>query len=369
VPVEPFTALLKTHRLDDDSPAFEYPNGAVRAVAYSPEIHDLALVTRDGALAVWSPGGVRAQFLTRNSPDTRYAFSPDGKAVASCDPTRGEDVASVKLWKVREYLEVGDTSEHTSWRMPHPNALAFSPDGKTLAVGGGEGLMRVYDVESGRLRVVCQSGPGMIHFLAVTPDGRTLVSVGHDFSIQFRDLATGLESRRPTIASLLSPPNCLAFSPDGKNMVFARTPQGSPPSESGYAEFGNVAWDQRVIQMLPTSHLGLSLRTRGGKFEGRVMQSRHAILALAFSPDGHFLASVGGEHGGEGEAKLWDAGTGELIADLKGHKRYVTCLAFSPDSRFLVTAGGWAGGPGGEVKIWELNAPDAPRPVERDPRR
>ena len=94
-------------------------------------------------------------------------------------------------------------------------------------------------------------------------------------------------------------------------------------------------------------------RGRTGEIESS-RTARHAILALAFSPDGRILASAGGDHEGQGEAKLWDVSSGDLLADLKGHRRTVECLSFSPDGKTLVTAGGWANGPG-EVKLWDLS--------------
>ncbi len=312
-------------------------------------------MTRDGALAVWSreTRGVRARFLNCNSPLARYAFSPDGKAVAYCDPTKDEAAASIKFWKVRESLEDGREYEHASWKFAHPNALAFSPDGKTLAVGGSKGWMRVFDVESGNWRFGSKSGTGIIELLAITPDGQTLVSVRNDRSMEFTDLKTNRDTRLPTILSRQSPPNCLAFRPDGKTMVFTLTGWGAPARRIE-EEFGSIDWNQRSIDMVPLSHLGLVPPAETDKVEGRVLESGHAVLALAYSPDGHILASAGGDQHGEGEVKLWDARTGELRGDLKGHRRIVTCLAFSPDSRFLVTAGGWSHP--GEVKIWDLRS-------------
>lgn len=55
----------------------------------------------------------------------------------------------------------------------------------------------------------------------------------------------------------------------------------------------------------------------------------------------------------EGEVKLWDVATGELIADLKGHHLTVECVAFSPDGKTLVSAGGREGQPG-EIKVWHV---------------
>src|SRR5262249_638750 len=71
----------------------------------------------------------------------------------------------------------------------------------------------------------------------------------------------------------------------------------------------------------------------------------HGVASLAFSPDGHWLAS-GGE---DGEVKLWKTTTGREIKSFKGHRNSVTSLAFHPDGRLLA-----AGSLGQSIVIWRL---------------
>jgi sugar lactone lactonase YvrE len=95
--------------------------------------------------------------------------------------------------------------------------------------------------------------------------------------------------------------------------------------------------------------------TRGVTLKG------HAgpIAALAFSPDGSTLVSVGGSPGEPGEVRLWDVAGKRESAVLRGHGERVTAVAFSPDGSLLATACGvsdrkrerWSAG---EVRLWEL---------------
>jgi len=73
--------------------------------------------------------------------------------------------------------------------------------------------------------------------------------------------------------------------------------------------------------------------------------------AIAFSPDGLWLATVGG--GGTGDVKLWDAKSGAEIASWEAHAEETKAVLFSPDGRTLATGGGIWNGPGG-VALWDL---------------
>ena len=151
VDAEPFARLLEAFPVRDESPAFEYPNGAIRAVAYSPAIRDLALVTRDGALSVWSrnPRGVRGGFLTRNDPVSLAAFSPDGKTVATCDNSKGDRFQSVRLWSVADRVERGwkvlASRGLSEPRWPWPSHSMA----RRLAAAGRDGSMQLFDLSTG----------------------------------------------------------------------------------------------------------------------------------------------------------------------------------------------------------------------------
>jgi WD40 repeat protein len=91
--------------------------------------------------------------------------------------------------------------------------LAFTPDGETLASGGWDGTLKLWDVATGRERRALKGHTNFISSLAFTPDGETLASGGWDGTLKLWDVATGRERR--TLPGLTgSVP--VAISPDGK---------------------------------------------------------------------------------------------------------------------------------------------------------
>jgi WD40 repeat protein len=82
----------------------------------------------------------------------------------------------------------------------------------------------------------------------------------------------------------------------------------------------------------------------------------HAGWQLAFSPDSGRLATTGqvltvtGDFPAAGEVKVWDAATGRLLAGFQGHAGPISVIAFSPDGRRLAT-----GGAGNRIKLWDAD--------------
>jgi WD40 repeat protein len=238
------------------------------------------------------------------------------------------------------------------------HALAFDPQGRTLASGGGVllhgGVIKLWDVDAGRLHdalwgmnrwisILCWSDDGRVltwinklgigHWVpaqgkdrqevekfhgihlghAVSGDGRTLAYSDLDAVVHVLDSATGQERQR--LATTLEKPFSLALSWDGRRLAVAG--------------FGALrVWDLAT---------------------GRVLLSNDALsrdncTAVALSPDGGKVAFVSGRN----DIHLWDVPTGSPFMVCKGHENVVTCLAFAPDGKRLAS-----GGKDNAVRLWD----------------
>lgn len=200
--------------------------------------------------------------------------------------------------------------------------LAFSPDGRTLAAGGGvptvRGEVRLYDVASGRQLRVLAGHTDMVYALAFTPDGRRLVTASGDKTLRIWNWRSGvsLNALKDHADSVYG----IACSPDGRRLA------------STGVDRSIKIWDAATGKPLFT-------------FTGRAHND--TAYALAFSPDGKLLLSAGGDR----LAKLWtvgpDADSTREFRRLPGHAKAVHAAVFSPDGLMIAT-----GGADGAVNLW-----------------
>jgi WD40 repeat protein len=208
------------------------------------------------------------------------------------------------------------------------HGLAFSADGKRLATGGGDHLVRVWDLEKGRELFSLLGQGGDLSDVAFIPDRgpRRLVTTTQDGTAQLWDSDAGQEPH--TVHAQESLVNELAFSPDGRLVATTSFK------------------DQLVrIQDAATGRELARLPDQPG-------------MAVAFSPDGETLA-IGCRHvtprGDTGEVVLWNWRTMQAPRRLEGHTRAVFRLVFRPDGRSLVSGSAdLTKGTAGEVILWDF---------------
>src|SRR5262249_55054627 len=189
--------------------------------------------------------------------------------------------------EVRETMLRGVSRLPASWKLRHSltghlplvQAVAFSPDHKTLAVGSSSGVsrgeVRLWDVETGKERATLTGHQGQVVTLVFSPDGKTLASgCTQDESVKLWDVATGKERATLEPGSAAT----VTFSPDGRTLA--------------------VGTDSVVLSLWDVPRAKETSREVG--HEGR-------LACLAYSPDGRLLASGGWDR----TVKLWDAATGK----------------------------------------------------------
>ncbi|MFD8753242.1 hypothetical protein ACFV0O_20040 [Kitasatospora sp. NPDC059577] len=317
--------------------------GAAQPLGFSPDGRILAtggLGDALGSVQLWDVE-TRHQLATLTGVNGSWpisaAFSPDGTTLA----VGGGADQEVRLWDVRTHDQLAVLTGHTG----QVTSVAFSPDGSTLVSTGGDATVRLWDVRSRQALATLTGHRGAVQAAAFSPDGQTLATAGRDWTVRLWDVPT----RRAlvTLNGHTRDVNAVAFSPDGSTLASAGEDStvrlwdmraGRP-----LAMFAGQGGAMRPVAFSPD---GRTLATGGHDQAARlwdvqthrqsaVLTGRGGtLLTLAFSPDGKTLATASDD----GTASLWDTATHRELATLTGHTGLVGALAFSPDGRTLATA-------------------------------
>jgi WD40 repeat protein len=145
------------------------------SLAMSPDGKTLALCSPDGTVILWDMRKKKEvhRFATIGEPSVALVFSTGGKylAVAGCQKI-------CKVWNV-----VSGAEAH-SWNDPPMFAVAFSPNGKWLATGHGDGTISLWDLSTAKKKRTLRGHTAQLWSLKFTPDSKTLVSSALDGTIR-----------------------------------------------------------------------------------------------------------------------------------------------------------------------------------------
>jgi WD40 repeat protein len=334
----------------------------VEFVAISPDSKTMAtsggnsIVLRDMVT-----GARRGRTEETKSPVTRIVFSPDGSLMASAGGESNDGV--VTLWGVPSGKVVGTLTGHVR----DVRALAFTHDGKTLATGGGDRSIRLWNVATRQQTGMLQEPNGLIDpkaefagilAVAYSPDGNSVATASDDGQVSIYGLAPAGPIR--SWVAHADAAASLAYSPDGQTLV-----------SGGYdkvIKFWNPATGELVrtldghkgwVMSLAFSHDGQTLAS--GSYDRSIRLwnvadgvERHklaghtaTVRALAFSHNDKVLASGSADH----TVRLWNPVSGQEQAALTGHDGSVRGVSFAPDDRLLAS-----GGEDKAIKLWNVDS-------------
>jgi WD40 repeat protein len=148
------------------------------------------------------------EIWSREIDTVSLAFEPNGRFLMS-----GSNDGIVHVWQVNTGNELRrfDTQVGCVW------SIACSPDGSTALFGGADHSVRVWDIRSGRETLCLVGHEDSIRSVSFSPDGRSALSGSWDKTIRLWDLTTGEELGK--IVGHAMPVRCVAFLPDGKRIV------------------------------------------------------------------------------------------------------------------------------------------------------
>jgi hypothetical protein len=235
--------------------------------------------------------------------------------------------------------------------------MSLSPDGKTVAVGSTDSILRRYDVATGDDVSPPAVGIRAVHAAAMAPDGQLAAIVDGGGGVGLWDVRTGHSKRGLT--TNLEPAWQAVFSPDGQTVAAAgydsvmrlyRAADGRLLSEwktpHSWGECVQFAPDGRALAWADITGVVSLLEPATGKVRLRIATPDDRYnKQLRWAPDGALLATAHMN----GQVRLWDSTTGKLRRELPDLAGRALAFAFSPDGKAMASVSRT-----GPVVVWEV---------------
>jgi WD40 repeat protein/formylglycine-generating enzyme required for sulfatase activity len=354
--------------------------GAVSHLAFLPQANALVTGCDDGSARLWdlAAGKEIRSFPVKGRRIRAMAISPNGTWLLT-----GGDDGAARMWELATgkagHVFQDNPGGFQRGRSGSIDALAISGDGKSLFTGSGFGTIRVWDMETGQEVGNVPRGnpfgnfPPRVDTLAVSPDARWVITA----EMQLTDVATGKPGRK--FEGSQGRVAAVALTADGKWLVSA----GEDKSVRVWdVETGELV---RVLRAhtLPVGNVALSgdgkwLASTSGDGSTRLWELSSgrevrafqglapAVNAVVLSADGKRLAAAHGHHWTNSRdhhtAQVWDLATGKRVSVMNGHRDPVTSVAFSQDGKTLATGSLdkttrlWDSATGAEVRVFKAKA-------------
>ncbi len=239
---------------------------------------------------------------------TAVAISPDAQTIAS-----GGLDDSIKIWE----RTTGSLLQTLTGHHKPINCLSISPDGQTLVSGSDDDTVRLWQLADGNLLRTLAGHTRDVNSVVISTDGQLLASGSEDRTVRLWKLATGDLLR--SFSGLAGMVRSVALSPNGQFLV------------SGGLDNQIKLWSLRTnepVRTLPNGHF-------------------NSVNAVVITPDGKTLVSGSKDK----TIKVWDLATGAVVRTLAGHMDSVNAIALSGDGKLLIS-----GSSDTTIKLWNLEA-------------
>ncbi len=217
------------------------------------------------------------------------------------------------------------------------SCIAISPDGRHVLSGSTDKTVKLWDLPTGREIWTFQGHSDQIISLAFSPDGRYAASGSKDNTVKIWDI---FELRETATFSLPNAVSAVKFVPEGRHLLTAAGDIRMLDLSTG-KRLKRTFWGERWASALSISPNGKQVASAGnsgiiiwdiatGEEIRKFGKSSHSV---SFSPDGRFVLSA------DGNVRLWDAASGKEVKTFEKNSFSYHEAVFSPDGLFVLSAG------------------------------
>ncbi|XGV97447.1 MAG: protein kinase [Leptolyngbya sp. BL-A-14] len=239
---------------------------------------------------------------------TAVAISPDAETIAS-----GGLDDNIKIWN----RSTGELLRTLTGHNKPINCLSISPDGNILVSGSDDDTIRLWSLADGRLLRSLTGHTRDVNSVVISTDGQLLASGSEDRTVRLWKLSTGEVLR--SFSGLAGMVRSVALSPDGRFLV------------SGGLDNQIKLWSLKTndpVRTLPNGHF-------------------NSVNGVVITPDGKTLVSASKDK----TIKVWDLAKGLVVRTLTGHMDSVNAIDISRDGKLLVS-----GSSDTTIKLWNLES-------------
>jgi predicted NACHT family NTPase len=274
------------------------------------------------------------------------AYSPDGKLIAI-----GDASGEIRVWNAREGRAILSCVGHTDW----VRSVAFDRTSKRLVSASFDYSVRVWDAHKGKCLKILEEHTNRVNSVAISPDGSLIASGSDDGTTKIWDSYSGeclrtLQGDDQTVESVVfSPKNEVIVTCSSNKMIRFWTIAGEL--------IRTIEGHTKLIRSLAISSDGLLLASGGhdktiklwnidtGEYLASLSGHESRICTLALNPNASLLASGSFDR----TIKIWDVQTKTCLKTLVGHTEWVRAVAFSPNGKTLIS-----GSDDQTVRVWNV---------------